>query len=92
MRSRPQFAQIEACYLEQNPKAQNWHEIITHNHVIVVPLLLSKGQHISQDIPQIFGLGPKGGTYIDQKGRKLHLLPGLRLSPQLIQMALDLIL
>lgn len=83
-----EFAAVEACFLEQEPKAGDWRRIFPAGDVVVIPLVLSQGLHGTRDIPAAFGFGPEGGVRRDG-GRTVALATGLGGEPDLSRMVVE---
>jgi len=56
IQSKGRFAEIFDLWLEEEPFVQQWQERVTLAKVIVVPFLLSDGQHGGWDIPEMLGI------------------------------------
>ncbi|BDS05046.1 hypothetical protein NT6N_00860 [Oceaniferula spumae] len=79
------FAQITDVWLEEAPFVQDWQQFVTEKQVLVLPFLLSNGQHGGWDIPAELGIG-KGdvvhGVTHTLQGRNVRIAPALGTSPQ----------
>jgi len=56
LRETTDYAQVNDLWLEEEPFVSNWKQVATKKKVIVVPFLLSDGQHGGWDIPEMIGL------------------------------------
>ena len=91
IRDRDIFAQVAVSYLEQTPYVRDWATAIEACDVIAMPLLLSDGMHVNDDLPPLFGLnGPAGGPAMVGKHR-VWLTGGIADDAVLEAMTLDLI-
>ena len=54
------FAQIADLWLEESPQVSDWLAVTTQEKVIIVPFLLSDGQHGGWDIPEALGISENG--------------------------------
>lgn len=58
--SRTDYAQIADLWLDEAPLVVDWKTIVTQPRVVVVPFLLSDGQHGEWDIPWMLGIEGDG--------------------------------
>ncbi len=82
------FAQISDVWLEEAPFVREWASVATQKKIIVVPFLLSDGQHGGWDIPKMIGLArdmPTHGVTHEVKGRKLRISPALGTSSKWVE-------
>ena len=63
LRGMGHFSEVFDLWLEEEPFVQQWQELVTLDQVIVVPFLLSDGQHGGWDIPEMLGI---------EKGQEIH--------------------
>ena len=56
------YSQIADLWLEEPPLVSDWRTVAGKQKIIVVPFLLSDGQHGGWDIPEMIGLGLEGGA------------------------------
>lgn len=88
LREMTDFADIHDLWLEEDPFVTNWKQITAANQVIVVPFLLSDGQHGGWDIPEMLGLN-KGakvhGVTHKLEGRELRIAPALGRSSRFVE-------
>ena len=79
------FSQVSDLWLEESPFVRDWRARVWHKRVIVVPFLLSDGQHGGWDIPEMLGLeqgvGSHGVTHLID-GQQIRLTPALGVSPR----------
>jgi len=64
LREGSNLAQIQDLWLEEDPRVSDWQQVVAQSsakHVIVVPFLLSDGQHGGWDVPEILGV-PHGAA------------------------------
>ena len=73
LRGLTKFAQIADLWLEEPPLVTDWSMVATQKKIIVVPFLLSDGQHGGGDIPEAFGVGGGKGGGDDIYGVTHHL-------------------
>ena len=85
------FAEVQLCFLEQEPFAQTWPEMITGDQVVALPLLVAQGMHAGQDIPPLFGLRQGETGPVVSHGRRVALATGLGAEPELEEIILDLV-
>ena len=76
------FAEVGLVFLEQDPPARDWREVVTAHDVVALPLLVAQGTHASQDIPPLFA----GVT-----DRRVALGTGLGGERELVDVVLDLV-
>lgn len=50
------FAEVEALFLDQDPKVNTWPDVVKAPNVIVVPFFASEGWHTLETIPEDMGL------------------------------------
>lgn len=85
------FAEVELAFLEQEPFARHWPEMVKGGRVVALPLLVAQGLHAGRDIPPLFGL-PQGETGpVESHGRRVALATGLGAEPELEEIILDLV-
>jgi sirohydrochlorin cobaltochelatase len=85
------FAEVQLCFLEQDPFAHDWPKMIKGGRVVALPLLVAQGLHAGQDIPPLFGLAPGETGPVDSHGRQVALATGLGAEPELEDIILDLV-
>ena len=82
------FAQVSDLWLEESPFVREWVSVATQKKIIVVPFLLSDGQHGGWDIPEMLGLSRDVSTHDvthEVKGRELKISPALGTSPRFVE-------
>ena len=53
------FAEVHALFLDEDPRATRWPELVKAPHVVMVPFFASEGWHTMETIPEDLGLsGP----------------------------------
>lgn len=85
------FAQVSLCFLEQEPLAKNWPELIATPRIVALPLLVAQGMHAGRDIPPLFGLRSGETGPVEAEGRSVALATGLGAEPELEDIILDLV-
>ncbi|CAA7613399.1 CbiX/SirB N-terminal domain-containing protein [Magnetospirillum sp. UT-4] len=85
------FAEVALAFLEQEPLATGWRDLVAPGAVVVLPLLVAQGMHASQDIPPLFGLtaGQTGPVTVD--GRRVVLSAGLGAEPELVEIVAGMV-
>jgi len=82
------FADIGDLWLEEAPFVPEWSKLASKKQVIVVPFLLSDGQHGGWDIPEELGIkkgdAVHGVTHLLQ-GRELRMAPAIGAMPDFNQ-------
>ncbi len=83
LKLRTSFAQITDLWLEEAPFVSDWQEKAEHQQIIVIPFLLSDGQHGGWDIPDMLGLSNEGlhGVTHQVAGKEVRLAHALGSSP-----------
>jgi len=97
LKKRCDFTQIEDVWLEEEPRVSDWKEVVGRSgvrKVIVVPFLLSDGQHGGWDIPEMLNL-PKGApvhgvTHELSGGWQLRITPAVGSSDLFAEVILNL--
>ncbi|HSV28521.1 MAG TPA: CbiX/SirB N-terminal domain-containing protein [Candidatus Omnitrophota bacterium] len=91
IRAMDAFGEVVLAFLEQEPFATNWRDLVKGRELVVLPLLVAQGMHASQDIPPLFGLeaGQTGPVAID--GRRARLASGLGAEPDLVDIVAELV-
>ena len=88
LREATDFAEIHDLWLEESPFVTSWKQVTASTQVIVVPFLLSDGQHGGWDIPEMLGL-EKGvvvhGVTHEVDGRELRIAPALGSSSRFVE-------
>ncbi|CAA7615542.1 CbiX/SirB N-terminal domain-containing protein [Magnetospirillum sp. SS-4] len=84
------FKEVVLVFLEQEPLATRWRDLVKCRDVVALPLLVAQGMHASRDIPPLFGLndgetGPK-----DCHGHRVALGGGLGAEPALVEVILEM--
>jgi sirohydrochlorin cobaltochelatase len=87
LRTSRHFAEIVLLYLEQAPFAADWQALVRGARVIVQPLLLSAGMHLSNDLPALLGLGGRDDQA--SQDRQLWLQNGIGDDDEIIALLLD---
>jgi sirohydrochlorin cobaltochelatase len=80
LRADGSWASVTVLFLEEEPLAQNWRELVPEESVVVVPLLLAAGQHASRDVAPLFGLAElqsRQSVSLAFAGRRLAISAGL---------------
>jgi sirohydrochlorin cobaltochelatase len=49
------FSDVQAVYLEETPRIDQWYELARTKCIVVVPFFISDGLHVRQDIPVLLG-------------------------------------
>jgi sirohydrochlorin cobaltochelatase len=84
------FAEVALVFLEQEPLAENWPDLLRGRQVVALPLLVAQGMHASQDIPPLFGLRAGQSGPVDSHGRTVRLAAGLGAEPELVGIIADM--
>jgi sirohydrochlorin cobaltochelatase len=87
LRETTDFAQIHDLWLEEDPFVSNWKQVTAKKKVIVVPFLLSDGQHGGWDVPEMLGLEKGGevhGITHEVEGCKLRVTSALGSSSRFV--------
>ena len=88
LREMTNFAQIHDLWLEEEPFVSQWKQVTAQKKVIVLPFLLSDGQHGGWDIPEMIGL-EKGvevhGVTHEIDGVELRISPALGRSARFVE-------
>jgi len=84
------FAEVALGFLEQEPRAADWPNLLTGDRIVALPLLIAQGLHASQDIPPLFGLGADQTGPVLSHGRRVHLATGLGVEPELVEVVIDM--
>lgn len=84
------FREVVLVFLEQEPEAARWRDLVNCRDVVALPLLVAQGMHASRDIPPLFGLengetGPK-----ECHGHRVALASGLGAEPALVEVILEM--
>lgn len=88
LREKGHFADIADVWLEEEPFVTQWQEIVTRDQVIVVPYLLSDGQHGGWDIPEMLGIEKTNavhGVTHHLGGKDLRVAPALGSSAHFVK-------
>jgi sirohydrochlorin cobaltochelatase len=49
------YADVQAIYLEEEPRISAWRELAQTRNVVIVPFFISDGMHTQEDIPVLLG-------------------------------------
>lgn len=79
------FGEVALAFLEQEPYATDWRELVGGTEVLVLPLLVAQGMHASEDIPPLFGMVPGQSGPVGVDGRRVRLAAGLGSEPELVE-------
>ncbi len=84
------FKEVALVFLEQEPEAARWRDLVNCRDVVALPLLVAQGMHASRDIPPLFGLetgetGPK-----ECHGHRVALAGGLGAEPDLVEVIVEM--
>ncbi|BAE52168.1 CbiX/SirB N-terminal domain-containing protein [Paramagnetospirillum magneticum] len=85
------FAEVELVFLEQEPLARHWPDLIKGRQVVALPLLVAQGLHAGRDIPPLFSLSQGETGPVASHGRQVALATGLGAEPELEEIILDLV-
>lgn len=85
------FAEVALGFLEQDPFARGWPDLLRGGKVVALPLLVAQGMHAGRDIPPLFGLNQGETGPVDSHGRRVVLATGLGAEPELEEIILDLV-
>lgn len=86
------FAQVALAFLEQEPFARDWPDLLPPGgEVVVLPLLVAQGTHASQDIPPLFGLRAGETGPVDIAGRRVRMTSGLGAEPELVDIVATMV-
>ena len=55
IRALKEFADVQAVYLEEDPRIVQCYELARTRNIIVVPFFISDGMHTQEDIPMLLG-------------------------------------
>lgn len=84
------FAEVVLTFLEQEPLAQDWRDMVKGDKVVALPLLVAQGLHASQDIPPLFGLVSGQTGPVEIAGRTVRLATGLGAEPELVDIIAEM--
>ena len=85
------FAEVALAFLEQEPFARHWPDMVLGKQVVALPLLVAQGMHAGRDIPPLFGLAQGESGPVTSHGRRVALATGLGAEPDLEEIILDLV-
>lgn len=86
------FAQVTLTFLEQEPFARDWPDLVRPGgEMVVLPLLVAQGTHASQDIPPLFGMSAGQTGPVDIAGRRVRMTTGLGAEPELVDIVATMI-
>lgn len=86
------FAEVRLAFLEQEPFARDWQDMVRpHGDLVVLPLLVAQGTHASQDIPPLFNLTAGETGPVDIGGRCVRMSTGLGAEPELVEIVATLV-
>lgn len=85
------FAEVALLFLEQEPFAAHWPDLVSGKDLVVLPLLVAQGLHASQDIPPLFGFVPGQTGSTEHQGRRIRLAAGLGAEPELVDIIVELV-
>ncbi|MDX1745219.1 MAG: CbiX/SirB N-terminal domain-containing protein, partial [Halobacteriales archaeon] len=63
LRNRGTFASVESAFLDQTPNVDGVTERVDTTDIVVVPLFVSNGHHVTRDIPAALGLPAVGDPF-----------------------------
>lgn len=55
IRGLDEYAQVEAVFIEEEPRIERCHERARTSCVVVVPFFMSDGMHVREDVPILLG-------------------------------------
>ncbi|HLO77074.1 MAG TPA: CbiX/SirB N-terminal domain-containing protein [Magnetospirillum sp.] len=86
------FAQVRLAFLEQEPFARDWQDLVRPDgDLVVLPLLVAQGTHASQDIPPLFNLRAGELGPVDIGGRRVRMAMGLGAEPELVDIVASMV-
>lgn len=68
LREGGQFAEVQALYLDQRPRVEDWPDLTRAPDVVIVPFFASEGWHTQETIPHDLGLGGPVTEFPDLPG------------------------
>ena len=71
------FTEVAVAYLEQEPFARDWRNLMNTEKIVVQPLLLAAGMHANEDLPALFA------------GSGVQLLSGIGSDDEILAMMLE---
>lgn len=89
LRATATFADVATAYLEQDPAASLWRDLVSAPDILVAPWLISEGMHASADLPGLFGLSTPTGGPVALDGRRVWLMGGIGREAEVVDMILD---
>lgn len=85
------FAEVKLAFLEQEPFARDWQDMMRPSgEMVVLPLLVAQGTHASQDIPPLFNLKAGDTGPMDIAGRRVRMATGLGAEAELVEIVADM--
>lgn len=85
------FREVGLGFLEQEPLATGWPDLVDGGKVVALPLLVAQGMHAGRDIPPLFGMVQGQTGPVHSHGRQVALATGLGAEPELEDIILDLV-
>lgn len=101
IRARKIYADVHAVFMEEQPRIADCPEIARTRHLVVVPLFMSDGLHVQEDIPVLLGerpeavqarLGRGEPTWqnpTDRKGQRIWYAPSVGSEPHIADVILE---
>lgn len=86
------FGEVRLSFLEQEPYARDWPDMVRPGaHLVVLPLLVAQGTHASQDIPPLFNLKAGETGPVNVAGRIVRMATGLGAEKELADIITDMV-
>lgn len=95
------YANVQAVFMEEEPRIQNLYQIAQTKNVIVVPFFISDGLHVREDIPMLLGEPkstvekrlksgqPTWRNPTERKGKLVWYTPSVGTEPRLTEVILE---
>lgn len=101
IRAEGLYAAVHAVFMDEAPRIQDFYQMASTKHVIVVPFFISDGLHVREDIPVLLGESkriveqrlksgqPTWRNPSEKKGKLVWYTPSVGTEPRLAEVILE---
>ena len=84
IRAMDLYGEVQAVFLEEEPRIADWHRLTARNDVVMVPCFISDGMHANEDIPALLAEWPR-----ERAGKRIWLSGSVGTDPLVAEVILE---
>jgi len=91
LRAETRFGEVHALFMDESPEVDALTDHVDADRVVVVPLFVANGYHVTEDIPEDVGIATAGGDWpvpATVDGIEIFYADAVGTSPALVEVAL----